>query len=110
MSAAGDGRRASVAVDADEVGRDPYAEWALDVAVLPVTEVAGRLGLTVSRVHQLVRDGQLLSLRREGAVVVPADFLDGATVIVPDRPLTTVAPSRKSAGTTTAPSRRNDSS
>jgi Rv2175c C-terminal domain of unknown function len=48
-----------------------------DVAVLPVTEVATLLSVAVSRVHQMVRDGQLLSVRRAGAVCVPADFFDG---------------------------------
>jgi hypothetical protein len=53
-----------------------------DVATLPVDEVAQRLSQPVSRVHQLVRDGQLLSLRRDGEVVVPADFVtdDGEVV------------------------------
>lgn len=52
-----------------------------DVAVLPVADVAAVLTVPVSRVHQLVRDGQLLSLRRDGGAVVPADFLhDGAVV------------------------------
>jgi hypothetical protein len=46
-----------------------------DVATLPVSEVAQRLAMPVSRVHQLVRDGQLLSFRRAGDVLVPADFL-----------------------------------
>lgn len=52
-----------------------------DVATLPVMEVASRLAVPVSRVHQYARDGQLLAVRRDGAVVVPADFLDGNTVI-----------------------------
>lgn len=47
-----------------------------DVATLPVAEVAILLDQPESRVHQLVRDGQILSLRRDGEVVVPADFLD----------------------------------
>lgn len=47
-----------------------------DVVTLPVDEVAQLMSLTVSRVHQLVRDGQLLSLRRGSEVVVPADFLE----------------------------------
>ncbi len=53
-----------------------------DIATLPVAEVAQRLGQPVSRVHQLVRDGFLLSLRREGEVVIPSDFLgeDGAVI------------------------------
>lgn len=46
-----------------------------DVVTLPVAEVAQLLSQPVSRVHQLVRDGQLLSLRRGSDVVVPADFL-----------------------------------
>ena len=52
-----------------------------DVATLPVGEVAARLAVPVSRVHQFVRDGQLLALRRDGAMVVPADFLDGNAVV-----------------------------
>ncbi len=53
-----------------------------DVATLPVAEVAQILDQPVSRVHQLVRDGQLLSFRRDADVVVPADFLtaDGEVV------------------------------
>lgn len=52
-----------------------------DVATLPVAEVAQLLSLPVSRVHQLVRDGGLLSLRRDGGLVVPADFFDGGVVV-----------------------------
>jgi hypothetical protein len=48
-----------------------------DVALVPVAEVAQFLSVPVSRVHQMVRDGQLLSLRRSGEVWVPADFFDG---------------------------------
>jgi hypothetical protein len=56
-------------------------ELSEDVATLPVAEVAQQLSLPVSRIHQLVRDGQLLSVRRGGEVVVPADFLDGSAVV-----------------------------
>lgn len=45
-----------------------------DVVTLPVDDVAQLLSLPVSRVHQAVRDGQILSLRRGDQVVVPADF------------------------------------
>ena len=48
-----------------------------DVDVLPVADVAQLLAVAVSRVQQMVRDGQLLALRREGTVCVPADFFDG---------------------------------
>jgi hypothetical protein len=52
-----------------------------DVETLPVSDVAQVLSIPESRVHQLVRDGHLLSLRRDGETVVPADFLaDGAVV------------------------------
>lgn len=46
-----------------------------DVEVLPLPEVAQLLGLAPSRVHQMLRDGQLLALRRRDELVVPADFL-----------------------------------
>ena len=62
----------------NELASDP-AQLSADVAVLPVAEVAQMLGVPVSRVHQMVRDGQLLSVRRDGAVWVPSDFFaDGA--------------------------------
>ena len=60
-----------------------------DVETLPVSDVAQVLSIPESRVHQLVRDGHLLSLRRDGETVVPA------------RPLTTSPSARKSAGTIT---------
>ncbi|RTL69216.1 MAG: DNA-binding protein [Pseudonocardiaceae bacterium] len=53
-----------------------------DVVTVPVADVAQKLSVPVSRVHQLVRDGQLLSLRRDKATVVPADFLDDEHGIV----------------------------
>lgn len=56
-----------------------------DVATLTVDDVAQLLSLPVSRVHQSVRDGQILSLRRGDQVVVPADFFvdgeDGPEVV-----------------------------
>jgi hypothetical protein len=63
-----------------EVSGSPTA-LSQDVAVLSVAEVAQRLAVPPTRVHQLVRDGQLLSVRRDGAAVIPADFLDGAAVV-----------------------------
>jgi hypothetical protein len=44
-----------------------------EVETLSVAEVAARLSVPVTRVHQYVRDGQLLA--------VPADFLDGNAVV-----------------------------
>lgn len=53
-----------------------------DVEVLPLADVARRLGLPVTRVQQALRDGHLLAVRRAGELVVPAVFLteDGAIV------------------------------
>lgn len=48
---------------------------------LSVADVAARLSIPASRVVQLVRDGQLLSLRHDGEVVVPSQFLDGDEVV-----------------------------
>lgn len=56
-------------------------ELSEDVATLPAAEAAQLLSVPVSRIAQLVRDGQLLSYRRAGEVLVPADFIaEGAIV------------------------------
>jgi len=44
-------------------------------------EVSERLGIPVTRVHDLLRDGTLLAVRRAGVVVVPAVFLDDDEVV-----------------------------
>jgi excisionase family DNA binding protein len=49
---------------------------------LTVTEVGERLGLPVSRVQQMLRDGALAGVRQpDGEVRVPADLLVGDTVV-----------------------------
>ncbi|WP_116114409.1 Rv2175c family DNA-binding protein [Amycolatopsis ruanii] len=61
----------------------PVADDVLDadVAVLPLAEVAELIGLSVNKVRQLLRDGQLLAVRRDIALMVPADFfVDGQAV------------------------------
>lgn len=46
------------------------------VDLLPLPDVAERLGLPVNRVHQLLRDGMLVALRPDGAPpAVPVTFL-----------------------------------
>ncbi|MCX2730990.1 Rv2175c family DNA-binding protein [Saccharopolyspora sp. NFXS83] len=52
-----------------------------DVEMTPLPDVAERLGLVVTRVHQMIRDGHLLAMRRDGILVVPAAFL-GETAVV----------------------------
>jgi hypothetical protein len=60
---------------------DVPAALSVDVAVLPVPEVARLLSVPVSRVHQMVRDGHLLSFRRDREAVVPADFFEGSAPV-----------------------------
>ncbi|TWF94136.1 Rv2175c family DNA-binding protein [Saccharopolyspora dendranthemae] len=45
-----------------------------DVEVVPLTAVAEKLGRSVTRVHQLIRDGHLLALRRNKELGVPSAF------------------------------------
>lgn len=47
-----------------------------DVETINLPEVSERLGIPVTRVHDLLREGALLAVRRSGVVVVPAVFLD----------------------------------
>jgi len=49
--------------------------------MLPMLDVAEALGQPVSKVRQMLRDGQLLAVRREGVLHVPARFLDGDVVV-----------------------------
>ncbi|MET7772915.1 Rv2175c family DNA-binding protein [Nocardia sp. NPDC005366] len=46
------------------------------VPLLPLPEVAGMLGIVVTRVHQMLRDHQLLAVRRDGVVGIPERFFD----------------------------------
>lgn len=52
-----------------------------DVEVLPLPGVAKRFGVSVTRVHQLIRDGHLLALRREGVLGVPEAFLTETGIV-----------------------------
>jgi Rv2175c C-terminal domain of unknown function/DNA-binding protein Rv2175c, wHTH domain len=48
---------------------------------LTVPDVAERLGVPVTRVHQLLREGGLAALRRDGVLQVPAGFVRGGAVV-----------------------------
>jgi hypothetical protein len=49
---------------------------------LTLPEAADRLGLSISRVRQLLRDRKLLAVQRpDGRLCVPAAFLDGDQVV-----------------------------
>ncbi len=52
-----------------------------EVVVLPLPDVAQQLGLPVTRVHQMMRDGQLVGVRRAGVVLIPAEFLSGDAIV-----------------------------
>ncbi|GAA4614136.1 Rv2175c family DNA-binding protein [Saccharopolyspora hordei] len=49
--------------------------------VVPLETVAERIGRSVTRVHQMIRDGHLLALRRGSVLGVPAPFLAGNEVV-----------------------------
>jgi hypothetical protein len=48
---------------------------------VPLPDVAEKLDLTISKVNQMVRDGQLLAVKRDGVRVVPAELMANATVL-----------------------------
>jgi hypothetical protein len=54
----------------------PYADDVLDPAVplLQLPDVAKNLGVVVTRVHQMLRESQLLAVKRDGVIGVPEVF------------------------------------
>ena len=65
--------------DADQAHADAFE--ALVPAWLTVPEAADLLGVGVNRVRQLVTDRQLLAVRRDGVLMVPADFVQDGRVL-----------------------------
>jgi hypothetical protein len=57
-----------------------------EVEVLPLPDVADRLGLPITKVRQMLRDGQLLAVRKDGVLNVPALFLTGDGEVVKGLP------------------------
>lgn len=49
--------------------------------MLPLPEVGAVMGLSVNKVRQLLRDGQLIAVRRSGELYVPEDFLAGSVPV-----------------------------
>jgi len=48
---------------------------------VPVPQIAAQLGVVVTRVHQLIRDRQLIAVRVQGVLRLPAEFIvDGEVV------------------------------
>jgi excisionase family DNA binding protein len=64
---------------ADQAHADAFE--ALVPAWLTVPEAADLLGVGVNRVRQLVTDRQLLAVRRDGVLMVPADFVQDGKVL-----------------------------
>lgn len=57
-----------------------------DIEVLPLPDVADRLGVPVTKVRQALKDGHLLAVRRNGVLCVPALFLTADGEIVKGLP------------------------
>jgi hypothetical protein len=62
----------------DAVSSIPAADDVLDAAeaVYDLSAVADLLGIPLTKVHQQLREGHLVAVRRDGAVVVPKAFFD----------------------------------
>ena len=62
----------------------PAADDVLDPgeAVYDLPAVADLLGIPVTKVHQQLREGHLVAVRREGAVMVPKAFFDESGHVV----------------------------
>ncbi|KZM73775.1 Rv2175c family DNA-binding protein [Nocardia terpenica] len=56
------------------------------VTLLPLPDVADQLGIAVTRVHQMLRDHQLIAVRREGITGIPKDFFDPDGAVVKPLP------------------------
>jgi hypothetical protein len=70
------------------VSNIPAAEDVLDPdeAVYDLPSVASLLGIPVTKVHQHLREGHLIGVRRNGVVVVPKVFFDDKGHVVKTLP------------------------
>jgi hypothetical protein len=70
------------------VSNIPAAEDVLDPdeAVYDLPSVASLLGVPVTKVHQHLREGHLIGVRRDGVVVVPKAFFDDKGHVVKSLP------------------------
>jgi hypothetical protein len=50
-------------------------------AWINLPDVSVKLGVSISKVHQMIRDGQLLAVKRDGIRLVPADLVANSTVL-----------------------------
>ena len=49
--------------------------------LVPAPEIAARLGIVVTRVHQLIRERAIVGIRSGGALRVPAEFIADGEVV-----------------------------
>lgn len=49
--------------------------------LVPVPDIASALGLIVTRVHQLLRERQLVATRVDGVLRIPAEFVQNGGVV-----------------------------
>ncbi|SCF41201.1 Rv2175c family DNA-binding protein [Micromonospora mirobrigensis] len=59
----------------DLAGPTDPADW------LTLPDVAERLDVSISKVHQMIRDRELLAVRRDGVRRIPADLVANKTVL-----------------------------
>ena len=64
-------------VTVGETARQP----ARPTAWINLPDVAEKLDVSISKVHQMIRDGQLLAVRRDGIRVVPAELVANTTAL-----------------------------
>jgi hypothetical protein len=62
---------------ADTVGAIPIADDVLgpEVGVIGFDDAAAKLGISTGKLRQLLRDGQLIAVKRDGEILIPADFI-----------------------------------
>ncbi|RIJ76361.1 DNA-binding protein [Nakamurella silvestris] len=48
---------------------------------VPLPDIAEALDLIITKAHQLIKDGQLIAVRRDGALRVPAEFVQDGLIV-----------------------------
>lgn len=49
--------------------------------LVPVPDIASKLGIIVTRVHQLLRERQLVATRIDGVLRIPAEFIQSSAIV-----------------------------
>jgi hypothetical protein len=49
--------------------------------LVPVPDIASALGIVVTRVHQLLRERQLVATRVDGVLRIPAEFIQSGAIV-----------------------------